>query len=192
MLGKEIEVAHSSSSVVQHWSQKLYKIELESWHIHLPFKVGLPFLGWCWWILEVDPLLEGCMLMNSRGRPPSGWWNLGIISMNQTVFYNNMSFCIVPIYLSVLEGCLPEATIFASHIERNFQNHFGQLWWATKSPRRRRVCQFSVAQNRWERNRLHWSNLLVYFDMAWNIRRFDVKHAILATSIGGITFSFFR
>ena len=84
-----------------------------------------------------------------------------------------------------------EATIFAIYLIRNFQNHFGQLWWATKSPRRRRVCQFLVAQNRWERNRLHWSNLLVYFDMAWNIRRFDVKHAILATSIGGITFSFF-
>ena len=24
----------------------------------------------CWWILEADPILGGCMLMNSRGGPP--------------------------------------------------------------------------------------------------------------------------
>ena len=31
---------------------------------------------------------------------------------------------------------------------KKFSKPFGQLWGATKSPRRRRVCQFSVAQNR--------------------------------------------
>ena len=36
-----------------------------------------PLLGAvCWWILEAAPLLGSCMLMNSRGGPPSSWWNL--------------------------------------------------------------------------------------------------------------------
>ena len=32
----------------------------------------------CWWIIEVDPLLGGCMLMNSKGEPPFG----GLMLMN--------------------------------------------------------------------------------------------------------------
>ena len=40
-------------------------------------------------------------------------------------------------------NCSSEATIFAIYLIRNFQNHFGQLWWAKKSRR----CNMSV--NSW-------------------------------------------
>ena len=30
------------------------------------------FLSWCWWILEADPLVGGCLLMNYRGGPKEG------------------------------------------------------------------------------------------------------------------------